>query len=237
MKIFLLSASALALTLSAPAAAAIALDGVRDAGYGARTFRVAYDPTAPEGTFGGAGASATSRDTAYDIYGNVSNDTFYGFWQANPEGNAPDAPFSAVNVYFDTNGSGSNLGSDIGFEVKNDRAFRPGVAGYSAPLGLAFAFTTNTFEFAIPLAMLRDGIPSLPAFGAAQRLPAGGKLTITISQAFGHSPVRDPSFGPQRLGQFATAVPEPATWAMMIGGFGLAGAAMRRRARTSVAFG
>jgi hypothetical protein len=28
-----------------------------------------------------------------------------------------------------------------------------------------------------------------------------------------------------------TAVPEPATWAMMIGGFGLAGAAMRRRPR------
>jgi hypothetical protein len=34
----------------------------------------------------------------------------------------------------------------------------------------------------------------------------------------------------------ATAVPEPATWAMMIGGFGMAGAAMRRRVRTSVAF-
>ncbi|MBN8832151.1 MAG: PEP-CTERM sorting domain-containing protein [Sphingomonadales bacterium] len=33
----------------------------------------------------------------------------------------------------------------------------------------------------------------------------------------------------------ANAVPEPATWAMMIGGFGLAGAAMRRR-KTSVSF-
>ncbi|WP_375392075.1 PEPxxWA-CTERM sorting domain-containing protein [uncultured Sphingomonas sp.] len=32
------------------------------------------------------------------------------------------------------------------------------------------------------------------------------------------------------------AVPEPASWAMMIGGFGLAGAAMRRR-RTVIAFG
>lgn len=28
---------------------------------------------------------------------------------------------------------------------------------------------------------------------------------------------------------FGTAVPEPATWAMMLGGFGLAGASMRRR--------
>jgi hypothetical protein len=34
----------------------------------------------------------------------------------------------------------------------------------------------------------------------------------------------------------AAAVPEPATWAMMIGGFGLIGAASRRRARTSITY-
>lgn len=33
------------------------------------------------------------------------------------------------------------------------------------------------------------------------------------------------------------AVPEPASWAMMVGGFGMIGGAMRRRQRTSVAFG
>jgi hypothetical protein len=33
-----------------------------------------------------------------------------------------------------------------------------------------------------------------------------------------------------------SAIPEPATWAMMIGGFGLVGAAMRRRGRTTVAY-
>lgn len=32
------------------------------------------------------------------------------------------------------------------------------------------------------------------------------------------------------------AVPEPATWAMMLGGFGLIGAAMRRRQRTAITF-
>jgi hypothetical protein len=33
-----------------------------------------------------------------------------------------------------------------------------------------------------------------------------------------------------------TAVPEPATWAMMLGGFGLLGTAMRRRTKTTVSF-
>lgn len=34
-----------------------------------------------------------------------------------------------------------------------------------------------------------------------------------------------------------TGVPEPATWALMIGGFGLVGAAARRRQRSAVSFG
>jgi hypothetical protein len=33
-----------------------------------------------------------------------------------------------------------------------------------------------------------------------------------------------------------SAVPEPATWAMMISGFGMAGAALRRRVRTSITY-
>ncbi len=35
----------------------------------------------------------------------------------------------------------------------------------------------------------------------------------------------------------AAAVPEPATWGMMLVGFGIVGGAMRRRQRTSVSFG
>ena len=39
-----------------------------------------------------------------------------------------------------------------------------------------------------------------------------------------------------RVGGFAAPVPEPATWAMMLGGFGLLGASMRRRRRAAVTF-
>ena len=37
-----------------------------------------------------------------------------------------------------------------------------------------------------------------------------------------------------RVAGFGTAVPEPTTWALMIAGFGLAGAGLRRR-RTVIA--
>jgi hypothetical protein len=36
---------------------------------------------------------------------------------------------------------------------------------------------------------------------------------------------------------FAEAVPEPATWALMISGFGMVGAASRRRLRTQITYG
>ena len=55
--------------------------------------------------------------------------------------------------------------------------------------------------------------------------------TVVVNGAFSHGP---------RSGRFvlgnAVAVPEPATWAMMIGGFAMAGMAARRRTRASVTF-
>lgn len=39
-----------------------------------------------------------------------------------------------------------------------------------------------------------------------------------------------------RVGGFTAPIPEPATWAMMIGGFGMLGASMRRRRRSAVTF-
>ena len=64
-------------------------------------------------------------------------------------------------------------------------------------------------------------VPSTSSFlGAASQAANGG--------AYINFPLADASFTVEGLG-----VPEPATWALMIGGFGLAGVALRRR--TSIA--
>ncbi len=44
------------------------------------------------------------------------------------------------------------------------------------------------------------------------------------------------TYGPSTFRAQLVAVPEPASWALMIGGFGLAGAALRRRRKTIVRF-
>jgi len=68
-------------------------------------------------------------------------------------------------------------------------------------------------------------------FANAVPIKAGVQNEITIN-GFSRG---NGSYGGQ--GVFApTGVPEPAAWGMMIGGFGLAGAAMRRTRRTRVTY-
>lgn len=60
-------------------------------------------------------------------------------------------------------------------------------------------------------------------------LPAGGILAVIFDKD------RDYSNDSTGVNLTLTAVPEPATWAMMIAGFGLTGAALRRRASAAAA--
>ena len=75
--------------------------------------------------------------------------------------------------------------------------------------GLDFAGSAITFGFEVlPTGVLTNGGPSTGSIRSAHRLD---NFSVTVN-----------SVG-------VTAVPEPATWAMLISGFALAGAALRRR--------
>ena len=128
------------------------------------------------------------------------------------------------------------------FEISNDR-----VAGFGDPFptyaenlaGLNFAFSADGtgLEFSLANSLFTGAIPGVNyEFGAGQQFASvGSPVTLRLSQSFGYSVAGGPTYGPNRLGAVTIggaatpAVPEPATWAMLIFGFGVIGAALRRR--------
>ena len=239
MKSMLLAAAA-AFVVAAPASAQIAVDGSLDAAYGASTASVAYTAAPPNGNFGTPG---TVSDTAYNLYFSSDANNVYGFVQSDRAGLGPFA-----NLYFGLNGAGTNFGLEIapaaggsparvnafipqnGSKVAVDPSLFSAVASAD---GLNFEFSLSNSLFTTQLA----GLAYLPG----QTFPTtGGNVRVNLSQSFGYAVAGGATYGPNRLGVVTIggavdAVPEPATWAMMIGGFGLIGGAMRRRS-TKVSF-
>jgi hypothetical protein len=70
--------------------------------------------------------------------------------------------------------------------------------------------------------------------GGGENSPGTVDFIRTYNQVLGASDVAELYNRGTPVRSFAGAVPEPATWAMMIGGFGLAGAAARRRRPAAV---
>ena len=226
MKTVLLGASVLILGVSSPAAAAIAVDGTLDADYGAPTATVLYNPAAPTSNFGTP--TNENHTTSYDIYGTIQGDNLYGFWQATPDQAGESNAGNFVNLYLDTNPD-SAPGSDLGFQITSQTAFKPSTGQSVAANDIQFAIGSDAVEFLIPLDYLRNGVSGLTDF--SEFVAPGGRFTFRLSQAFGYSVAGGATYGDNRLGSFTMpgSVPEPATWAMMIGGFALAGVAARRR--------
>lgn len=71
---------------------------------------------------------------------------------------------------------------------------------------------------------------------------SGGNLFLDVDKNVGLTNMRDSAFAYDYNQGLVTgfndfaAVPEPATWGLMIGGFGLVGTAMRRKRRAAAAF-
>ena len=216
------------------------VDGIVGAGeYGAPTATVATNPAAPVSNFDAPGNSATF---GYNIYLNDTNDTLYG---AGSQTGGSEAAPGFANLYFDLDPATGTGGSEIGLEVTNRRGFIAGVPGFydfstRITFNTVIANGLTTTEFSVANSVFRDFIT---AIGASGYFPGGytaQNVRLNLSQSLGYSVAGGTSYGPNRLGSFsvaAAAVPETSTWMMMIAGFGLIGAAARRRAaRTSVSF-
>jgi len=106
-------------------------------------------------------------------------------------------------------------------------------AGWDTYLGLY----ANSFSPTAPLTNVRiynDDFPTIGLSGFSFALTAGTSY-IALATGFDNTDVGSYSLainGPGAV-TFANAVPEPATWAMMLVGFGMIGTAMRYRRRST----
>jgi hypothetical protein len=110
-----------------------------------------------------------------------------------------------------------------------------GVQIGTGPIG-PFDFTIGVANSPTSVTFSGDCCGDINTFEFASSLAGGGTIAI-VDFRYGVLPGQQlPVTGSVTAQQ--AAVPEPATWGMMILGLGLAGAALRRRAaRVSVAFG
>jgi len=144
------------------------------------------------------------------VFGLLNEDLGLGFVFMSGAGGSID--ISSVNLTFSDFAAGFLPESFVGGQITSGTYLPSNYGQYE------FTFFDNATSFADYNGFSANGAWTLyvddifPADGGS--LAGGWSLDITT----------DAVTGP--------AVPEPATWAMMIGGFALAGAAMRRRAAT-----
>jgi hypothetical protein len=228
----LAGATLLACAFVAPAQASIIVDGLYDSDYGAATAVVTADPGAPNGNFGTPG---TTNQIGYSIYLTEQGGNVYGLLRA-----TSDATGNLwANLYFDIDPANNN-GSDLGFEVENDRAFVPGIAGYSGPLGLTFATSVDNMglEFVIPDSLFMSPIAGLTYYGGQEFPGPGDKIVLRLSQSFGYAVAGGDTYGADRLGAVdlaAAATPLPAALPLFASGLGALGVLGWRRKKKAKA--
>lgn len=225
-----------ALGLASPAFAQ-SVDGILSPGEytGSTTAVIATDSDAPVGNF----LAPTNVATAgYTIYLTDTSGSLFGL--ISQTGGSAVGPFA--NLYFDLNptvGDGSDLGFKMG--LNGVTAFIPGLDGQpgfstlvNPSLFNTASVTANgltTFEFRLSNSLFTSAIQGLNYYSGQTFEPL---VTLRLSQSLSYSVAGGPTYREDRLGTVAVsartgAVPEPASWAMMLIGFGGIGIALRRR--------
>ncbi len=240
----LLTASfvAAAALASVPASAATTVYSTA-AAFGAATTGVTSNgfENAANGTSNYILASGSYSQPGFTITQNTNNaflsdpalTSYYYNWGT---GDVINTPYSGVlTVTFNTavTAFALDLGTFYGIPFPYPPGTTPGAA--TTRYGVPVKVGTAQGDFLVDTAATQNfnffGVTSDTAF-TSFTLSAGAIAPAGTSPSIVFDNIR---FGSANV---SAAVPEPATWAMMLVGFGMVGAAVRRRqAKTSVAFG
>ena len=210
------------------AACAIATPALAAPNY-TTSVTVAYDPSQADYT--GNGFQSASNNSSYVVRTGIDSDFFYVDVTSTPN-IATNTSLQFANIYI----GGSNIANAFVIEATNHRAISTAPGSTYKELngtGYTFSATQNDISFALPVSFLETD-PLGIGFGDQQ---PGNLIRVSYAQAFGYSLVfggaapYNPTtrLGAQLIPTASGAVPEPASWAMMIAGLGAVGFAMRRR--------
>ena len=117
-------------------------------------------------------------------------------------------------------------------QVTFNAVFAPPISSISLAQAVAnrVTFTDLTSPFTEATLIASSGVTF---FDQSNVSLTNGALLIAFGQATGLSQFNQASSFTVRLGAAAAGVPEPATWSLMLAGFGMVGACLRSRRRST----